>query len=178
MLSNPTESVFLARSQEPLPHVIVDAQAPGSLEAAVQGALATAGLCQGMVAVVLVPLTGKTASLPTRISLLGASEPGDGLVIDTVAHEVLVHGRPLPLTVREFALLHYLNERRGTLVSREQLLREVWGERYTGGPRTVDIHIRRLRAKLGAEWFETTRGIGYKFRRDRKGALSVPAPEP
>jgi Transcriptional regulatory protein, C terminal len=54
---------------------------------------------------------------------------------------------------------------RGVVISREELLRDVWGERYGGGARTVDIHIRRLRAKLGAQWFETTRGIGYKFRR-------------
>jgi two-component system alkaline phosphatase synthesis response regulator PhoP len=69
--------------------------------------------------------------------------------------------------MKEFALLQYLYERRGILVSREELLRDVWGGSYHGGPRTVDIHIRRLRAKLAADWFETVRGLGYRFRRAR-----------
>ncbi len=132
-----------------------------------RSALEAAGQHQGMVAVVLVPLGARSQSWPTRISLLGPSEASEGLVIDTLAHEVLLHDQPVQLTVREFALLHYLYERRGALISREQLLRDVWGERYTGGPRTVDIHIRRLRAKLGADRFETIRGIGYKFARGR-----------
>jgi DNA-binding response OmpR family regulator len=69
------------------------------------------------------------------------------------------------LTAKEFALLVYLCERRGKVLSRDHLLARVWGNRYDGGPRTVDIHVRRLRAKLGdALPLETLRGSGYKLR--------------
>jgi DNA-binding response OmpR family regulator len=78
---------------------------------------------------------------------------------------VFVDGRPIALTAKEFALLAYLCERRGKVLSREHLLARVWGNRYEGGPRTVDIHVRRLRAKLGeALPLETLRGSGYKLR--------------
>ena len=88
-----------------------------------------------------------------------------GIVIDKAGHEVAVDGRPAQLTAKEFALLSYLCERRGKVLSREHLLSRVWGSRYEGGPRTVDIHVRRLRAKLGAALpLETLRGSGYKLR--------------
>jgi DNA-binding response OmpR family regulator len=86
------------------------------------------------------------------------------IVIDRAAHEVLLEGTSVPLTAKEFALLAYLCERRGKVVSREELLRRVWGNRYEGGARTVDIHVRRLRAKLGqALPLSTLRGSGYKL---------------
>jgi DNA-binding winged helix-turn-helix (wHTH) protein len=88
-----------------------------------------------------------------------------GIVVDKAGHEVSVNGRPVSLTAKEFALLAYLCERRGKVLSREHLLARVWGNRYEGGPRTVDIHVRRLRAKLGeALPLETLRGSGYKLR--------------
>jgi DNA-binding winged helix-turn-helix (wHTH) protein len=88
-----------------------------------------------------------------------------GIVVDRAAHEVSVNGRPVALTAKEFALLAYLCERRGKVLSRDHLLARVWGNRYDGGPRTVDIHVRRLRAKLGdALPLETLRGSGYKLR--------------
>lgn len=87
------------------------------------------------------------------------------IVLDKAAHEVSVGGRPVLLTAKEFALLAYLCERRGKVLSRDHLLARVWGNRYDGGPRTVDIHVRRLRAKLGdALPLETLRGSGYKLR--------------
>lgn len=87
------------------------------------------------------------------------------IVIDRAAHEVSVGGRPVQLTAKEFALLAYLCERRGKVLTREHLLARVWGNRYEGGPRTVDIHVRRLRAKLGDGLpLETLRGSGYKLR--------------
>ncbi len=93
------------------------------------------------------------------------------IVLDKAAHEVTVTGRPVVLTAKEFALLAYLCERRGKVLSRDHLLARVWGNRYDGGPRTVDIHVRRLRAKLGdALPLETLRGSGYKLR--------MPDPEP
>lgn len=88
-----------------------------------------------------------------------------GIVVDKAAHEVTVDGRPITLTAREFALLAHFCDRRGKVLSREHLLANVWGNRYEGGARTVDIHVRRLRAKLGdALPLDTLRGSGYKLR--------------
>lgn len=86
------------------------------------------------------------------------------LVVDRAAHEVLVDGRAIQLTAKEFALLAFLSQNRGRVFSRETLLARVWGPRYEGGPRTVDIHVRRLRMKLGEAFsLETLRGAGYKL---------------
>jgi DNA-binding response OmpR family regulator len=85
------------------------------------------------------------------------------LVIDRLGHEVSADGKVTPLTAREFALLVFLCERRGRVVSRDDALAAVWGDSYDGGPRTVDIHVRRLRQKLGnALGIQTLRGAGYK----------------
>lgn len=93
------------------------------------------------------------------------------VLVDRAAHEVCIDGRTVSLTAKEFALLSYLCERRGKLVSRDELLRRVWGNRYEGGPRTVDIHIRRLRSKFGTTLpLVTLRGAGYKL--DMPGAVS------
>jgi DNA-binding response OmpR family regulator len=87
------------------------------------------------------------------------------IVVDQASHEVTRNGQAVALTAKEFALLVYLCERRGKVLSRDHLLARVWGNRYDGGPRTVDIHVRRLRAKLGdALPLETLRGSGYKLR--------------
>jgi len=87
------------------------------------------------------------------------------VVVDRAAHEVSVDGRRVTLTAKEFALLAFLAANRGRVYSREILLARVWGSRYEGGARTVDIHVRRLRAKLGdALPLETLRGAGYKLR--------------
>ena len=75
-------------------------------------------------------------------------------------------GRPLDLTYKEFELLKFLAQHPGRVFTRDQLLREVWGYDYFGGTRTVDVHVRRLRAKLGAEhdsMIGTVRQVGYKF---------------
>jgi DNA-binding response OmpR family regulator len=87
------------------------------------------------------------------------------VVIDRAAHEVTLDGRRVTLTAKEFALLAYLAANRGRVFSRDVLLARVWGARYEGGARTVDIHVRRLRAKLGDGLpLETMRGAGYKLR--------------
>ena len=78
----------------------------------------------------------------------GAIEVG-ALRIDTLAREVTFKGRPLSLTPREFELLAFLAHRPGRVMSREELLRKVWGYDYLGETRTVDVHVRRLRVKLG-----------------------------
>jgi DNA-binding response OmpR family regulator len=89
------------------------------------------------------------------------------LVVDTAAHEVRVEGRPVALTHQEFALLEFLLKHRGRAFSRQQLLKRVWGVDYYGGSRTVDIHVRRLRMKLGppSDAIETIRGVGYKIKK-------------
>jgi DNA-binding response OmpR family regulator len=88
------------------------------------------------------------------------------LSIDEETYVVRLKGRPLDLTFREFELLKYLANNPGRVFTRGQLLQEVWGYDYFGGTRTVDVHIRRLRAKLGAEHeslIGTVRGVGYKL---------------
>lgn len=89
------------------------------------------------------------------------------LVVDAAAHEVRLDDRTLTLTHQEFALLEFLLKHRGRAFSRQQLLERVWGVDYYGGSRTVDIHVRRLRMKLGtaADAIETIRGVGYKIKR-------------
>ncbi len=88
------------------------------------------------------------------------------MCIDLAGHEVTVDGRVIELTHQEFALLKFLSQNRGRVYSREQLLNRVWGVNYYGGSRTVDIHVRRLRMKLGpvADPIETVRGVGYKMK--------------
>lgn len=86
--------------------------------------------------------------------------------IDEDAYLASAGGQPLDLTYTEFELLKYLVAHPGRVLTREQLLSEVWGYDYFGGTRTVDVHIRRLRAKLGPEhdsWINTVRNVGYRF---------------
>jgi DNA-binding response OmpR family regulator len=88
------------------------------------------------------------------------------LMLDLAAHEITVSGRPVQLTHQEFALLRFLAQHRGRVFSRQQLLERVWGVDYYGSSRTVDIHVRRLRMKLGnaVRELETVRGVGYKMK--------------
>ncbi|GAB4559762.1 MAG: hypothetical protein Tsb0020_05850 [Haliangiales bacterium] len=90
-----------------------------------------------------------------------------GLVIDLAGYEARLNGRKLVFTHQEFELLKFLAQHRGRVFTRDQLLQKVWGYEYTGGTRTVDIHVRRIRAKLGSEagsMVETVRNVGYKVR--------------
>jgi DNA-binding response OmpR family regulator len=92
-------------------------------------------------------------------------EAGD-LVIDDASYTARVRGRALSLTFREFELLKCLVQHAGRVLNRAQLLQEVWGYDYFGGTRTVDVHVRRLRAKLGPEheaMISTVRNVGYRF---------------
>src|SRR6185369_10802339 len=94
----------------------------------------------------------------------GRTTAGD-LMLDTLSREASVAGRKLTLTRREFDLLAFLVHHQGRVLSREQLLRKVWGYDYLGETRTVDVHVRRLRVKLGeaGRCIETVMGAGYKF---------------
>ena len=87
------------------------------------------------------------------------------LTIDTDTYRVTAAGRPLDLTFKEFELLRFLAQQPERVFTRPALLREVWGYDFYGGTRTVDVHVRRLRAKLGPEHehlIQTVRGVGYR----------------
>jgi DNA-binding response OmpR family regulator len=87
------------------------------------------------------------------------------ITVDANAHTVTVDDREVKLTAKEFLLLKYLIEHRGRVLSRDLLLTDVWGYHYTGGTRTVDVHIRRLREKMPvlADAIETVKQFGYKL---------------
>ncbi len=88
------------------------------------------------------------------------------LELNTLTYQAVLAGRPLDLTYMEYELLRFFVEHQGRVWSREQLLSKVWGYEYYGGARTVDVHVRRLRAKLGEErasWITTVRSVGYRF---------------
>ncbi len=91
---------------------------------------------------------------------------GGDLVIEEGSYVARIRGRVLDLTFKEFELLKYLTQHPGRVFTRAQLLQEVWGYDYFGGTRTVDVHVRRLRAKLGSEHealIGTVRNVGYRF---------------
>ncbi len=88
------------------------------------------------------------------------------VVVDDATYTAKVSGRALDLTYKEFELLKFLAQHPGRVFTRQQLLQEVWGYDYFGGTRTVDVHVRRLRAKLGPEnehFIGTVRNVGYRF---------------
>jgi DNA-binding response OmpR family regulator len=112
-----------------------------------------------------------------------AGEPGvvraGDLTIDEGTYTCKLRGRSLELTFKEFELLKYLAQHPGRVFTRAQLLQEVWGYDYYGGTRTVDVHVRRLRAKLGVEHEQligTVRHVGYKFVTPPLNALPEDAP--
>ncbi|GAB3531172.1 two-component system response regulator GlnR [Arthrobacter tecti] len=94
-----------------------------------------------------------------------------GVFIDEASYTARVGGEPMNLTYKEFELLKYLAQHPGRVFTRDQLLHEVWGYDYYGGTRTVDVHVRRLRAKLGADHEQligTVRNVGYRFTLSRQ----------
>ncbi len=100
------------------------------------------------------------------------------LVIDEASYSARIGGRALDLTYKEFELLKYLAQHPGRVFTRAQLLQEVWGYDYFGGTRTVDVHIRRLRAKLGGDYevlIGTVRNVGYRFVPDESPGARVDA---
>jgi DNA-binding response OmpR family regulator len=121
-----------------------------------------------LVPVVPAELYARLRQLDWRFAAFAAGEQikaGD-LLIDLAGYEAHLRDRKLELTHQEFELLKFLARHPGKVWTREQLLSKVWGYRYFGGTRTVDIHVRRLRAKLGAgadSMIETVRNVGYKL---------------
>jgi DNA-binding response OmpR family regulator len=97
------------------------------------------------------------------------------VVVDDATYTARLGGRALDLTFKEFELLKYLAQHPGRVFTRQQLLQEVWGYDYFGGTRTVDVHVRRLRAKLGPDnenLIGTVRNVGYRFVVPSKGAAA------
>jgi DNA-binding response OmpR family regulator len=95
-----------------------------------------------------------------------------GLALNLETYQASIDGRPLDLTYMEYELLKFLTQNPGKVFTREILLSRVWGYDYYGGARTVDVHIRRLRAKLGEEHanlIQTVRSVGYRFGQSRWG---------
>jgi DNA-binding response OmpR family regulator len=106
------------------------------------------------------------------------------ITVDEITYTAKLGGRSLDLTFKEFELLKYLAQHPGRVFTRDQLLQEVWGYDYYGGTRTVDVHVRRLRAKLGSEHEQligTVRNVGYRFvlpPKDAKSPEDVKDPTP
>ena len=126
--------------------VVLDAAGPAEVEARLRLAI------------------GRTA-VAEEAEADGELRIGD-LAIDEAAYSARLRGRTLDLTFKEFELLRFLATHAGRVFTRAQLLQEVWGYDYYGGTRTVDVHVRRLRAKLGAEHeslIGTVRNVGYRF---------------
>lgn len=119
--------------------------------------------------------TAGPAEVDVRLRLAMSPNPADedeqlihtgSIVIDEAGYSAKLNGRQLDLTYTEFELLKYLAQHPGRVFSRQQLLSDVWGYDYYGGTRTVDVHVRRLRAKLGPEYesvIGTVRNVGYRF---------------
>ena len=110
----------------------------------------------------------RTSGTTTRADLVEHS----GLVLNLETYQASFNGNPLDLTFMEYELLKFLAQNPGKVFTREMLLSRVWGYEYYGGARTVDVHIRRLRAKLGEEHanlIQTVRSVGYRFGQSRWG---------
>jgi DNA-binding response OmpR family regulator len=128
---------------------------------------------QGFDDFILTPLDPTELSI--RLARIGTDIPDaisedivrfEDLELNTGTYQATIAGRPVDLTYMEYELLRFLVENMNRVWSREQLLSRVWGYDYFGGSRTVDVHVRRLRAKLGEErasWITTVRSVGYRF---------------
>lgn len=131
------------------------------------------GLTLGADDYVVKPFSVRELVLRIRAILRRGNRPGMGtalcrgaLLLDVEAHRVTLDGQEVALTATEFRLLEDLMRHAGAVRTREQLLNAVWGYSFEGYARTVDTHVRRLRAKLGEEAaaLETVRGVGYRLR--------------
>jgi DNA-binding response OmpR family regulator len=145
--------------------VIVDTAGPAEVEARIRLAI------------------GRLASRTGSEEELTEIRRGD-VTIDEATYTARVKGRVLDLTFKEFELLKFLAQHPGRVFSRAQLLQEVWGYDYYGGTRTVDVHVRRLRAKLGSDHemlIGTVRNVGYRFvlpKDPKEAPVTAPAPAP
>lgn len=151
-----TEGGFtVVNSQWGIADVVVSTASPAEVE----GRLRLVSERGNAPANALPAMDGNTAAVDGQI------RSGD-LIVDTNGYTASLHGHPIDLAYKEFELLKYLVQHPGRVFTRAQLLQEVWGYDYYGGTRTVDVHIRRLRTKLGGEYehlIGTVRNVGYRF---------------
>ncbi|HJQ43719.1 MAG TPA: response regulator transcription factor [Jatrophihabitantaceae bacterium] len=143
-----TEGGLIAMSAEwPVDDIVLDTAGPAELDARLR--------------LVMDRRASSSDALPEQVDI------GD-LTIDETTYTARLSGRTLDLTYKEFELLKFLAQHPGRVFTRSHLVQEVWGYDYFGGTRTVDVHVRRLRAKLGPEheaMIGTVRNVGYKFVR-------------
>ena len=143
----------------------------------------TARRCASSPSTSAILATAGPAEIDARVRLamgrVAATAPAtrvqtSGISIDEASYSAKVNGKPLDLTYKEFQLLHFLATHPSRVFTREQLLSEVWGYDYFGGTRTVDVHVRRLRAKLGdlEQLIGTVRNVGYRFNNAEDEALN------
>lgn len=127
---------------------------------------------EGIDEVIIYPCNLKELSLRLDLVLRKRQEAGmeetiriGGLLIDPTGYEVTIDGSPIPLTHKEFELLKFLARNSGKVFARQTLVKKIWKHDYNGGMRTVDVHIRRLRAKLGSysHMITTVKNVGYRF---------------
>ena len=147
---------MLFRSEWGADDVILDSAGPAEVEARIRIAI---GKLQAE----------RIAADPTS----GEIRSGE-VVIDEKTYTAKIRGRSLDLTYKEFELLKYLAQHPGRVFTRSQLLQEIWGYDFFGGTRTVDVHIRRLRSKLGTEFesiIGTVRNVGYRFNTNAHDAI-------
>ena len=111
----------------------------------------------------MLPFSAKTAAAKA-LALLGHTEPMQALAVNEAERVALLDGERVELTAQEFALLLALMENPDMPISREQLLRKAWGYQSIGETRTVDVHVQRLRKKLGVDRIETVYKCGYRLK--------------
>ena len=152
----------VARVEEMLGIPVVLVAAPEHL-----ALLESSGVAADFVVTPIDPL-----ELRIRVRRTATDEPGDELLLfkdlelNPLNYQASLAGEPIDLTYMEYELLRFLVENPVRVWSREQLLSRVWGYEYYGGARTVDVHVRRLRSKLGEErasWITTVRSVGYRW---------------
>jgi DNA-binding winged helix-turn-helix (wHTH) protein len=178
---------LLAHTVRPAPTEVASLLEAGSADIALVDArtdlAAARGLCRllgstgSAVPVVAVLTEGGLVAVNADWGLDDILLPGTGPA--ELTYTARLRGRPLDLTYKEFELLKYLAQHAGRVFTRAQLLQEVWGYDFFGGTRTVDVHVRRLRAKLGPEYealIGTVRNVGYKAVRPSRKSGAAPQP--
>ena len=108
-------------------------------------------------------LVSRVQAILKRIDESGPAAPAAGIAVDRERYTVMRDGREIALPRKEFALLDLLYSSPGKLFSREEIYTKIWGTEVVVGDRTIDVHIRKLRQKIGDERIVTIKGVGYKY---------------
>ena len=117
-------------------------------------------------------LVARVNAILRRANVIGESNEinAGGIVIDKAAHQVKIDDKEIELSFKEFELLEYFMDNQGIALSRERILNSVWNYDYFGDARTIDTHVKKLRAKIGekGDYIKTIWGMGYKFEAEEK----------